>query len=342
MRIKKSLFSSALLIFFFINNAFAEKIGDLNEILNPFQIQVSQDILLISDQNQIFFFSLDQLKIIRKIGGQGEGPGQFLVNPFIKILSDRILAYTPFLIVSFSKNGVLMNQTRYCKGSLWNLDYIKGNYIGSLLKYSEKGTYTNFTILDSNFEEVKIISSIFSKSPTRMKKVKSYIVKPLNKFQCYKDEIYVVSENNPGFLISVFNHKGDLIRKITQDYEQIKISKREGEKLLEDYKNIPPIRKRWESLNRLFDYVIPEFFPPIHDFRITNDIIFVKTFKSSSKGVEFILLDLKGKLLGKTFLPDIKTRYFDIYNNKYYYLIDNETEETWEFHRIDISIKNSQ
>jgi len=325
-----------LIILVFYNTTFAKKIGELDDILKPFQIKVSKNLLLISDQYQVFYFSLNPLKLFNKVGGKGEGPSEFWINPIINILPDKVLAFTPSVIISFSKTGEFLNQTRFNNGIMWNIDMVKENYVISLAKYQTKGTYRNFTIMDSNFEEIKTIHSILRESPTHMKKVKRFLVTPLNKFICYKNDIYVVSEKNEGLIISVFDYKGDLIRTISRDHERIEISNSDKERLLTEYKNIPAVKKKWESLNRLFDYIFPEFYPAVQDFFIDDDKIYIKTYKTSQEGTEFIIMDLKGNLKGNAFLPDIKNLYCDISDNKFYYISDNEIEETWELYAIDI------
>ena len=66
-----------------------EKLGKLNEIVNPFMIRVDRDKAYISDQYYVLFYSLSNLKLLKKVGGKGEGPANFLAYPYIRV---RIIA----------------------------------------------------------------------------------------------------------------------------------------------------------------------------------------------------------------------------------------------------------
>jgi len=324
-----------LLLCLLNGEAYAKKVGDLVDILNPFSIKVSQDIIYISDQYFIYYYSNDKLELLKKIGGKGEGPGEFSVYPSVKILQKNILVYIPFRIASFSKTGELLSEIKY-NGFLWNLDFVKGNYVVSHTKYGKDGQINDFTVMDSNFKELKTISSVRMSSASPMKRIKRFLVKPLNKFQCYNGEIYVANRKQEGFFIYVFDHRGNPLRTIKRDYDKIKITPADRKKILDNYKKIPPVKRRWDSLTRIFDYTFPEYFPAIQDFRINDNRIYVKTCKTGLNGIEFVILNLNGKLLGKFFLPDVEEKYFDIDNNKFYYLTENDENEVWELHVINI------
>jgi len=63
---------------------------------------------------------------------------------------------------------------------------------------------------------------------------------------------------------------------------------------------------------------------------------------------EFIIMDLKGNILKTLYLPQtanpqhfvkmmgMTPRFYSIANNRFYYLVENEEEETWELHVKDI------
>jgi hypothetical protein len=68
-----------------------------------------------------------------------------------------------------------------------------------------------------------------------------------------------------------------------------------------------------------------------------NDKIYINTFLEKNDKSEFIILDLKGKVLKKTFLLLKKETYFVIYpyfikNNKLYQVLFNDEVEEWELH----------
>jgi hypothetical protein len=89
-------------------------------------------------------------------------------------------------------------------------------------------------------------------------------------------------------------------------------------------------------------------------FIVADEKIYVLTYKKEKEKSEFVILDLKGKLLKKVFLPfnqsDEWFHYslakatsqasphatFTIKNGKLYQLIENEDKEIWELHITNI------
>jgi hypothetical protein len=54
-----------------------------------------------------------------------------------------------------------------------------------------------------------------------------------------------------------------------------------------------------------------------------------------------MILDLEGKSLGKVYLPDVKSRLFDIKNDWLYFLMEDEVAEVWELHKAEIKSDKS-
>ena len=84
---------------------------------------------------------------------------------------------------------------------------------------------------------------------------------------------------------------------------------------------------------------IREFFPPIRDMIITEDFIYVLTFKRKGELWECLKLDLKGKEKGRTFISLNSYEHFTIYPILYsaykgtiYSLVEDEEEESWKVH----------
>ena len=77
---------------------------------------------------------------------------------------------------------------------------------------------------------------------------------------------------------------------------------------------------------------------------VTDERIYVKTSQTKGDKDEFIIMDLKGNTLKKVYLPAVKkqryvntmlgipAKFYKIYQNKFYYLYENEDEEEWEIH----------
>ena len=72
---------------------------------------------------------------------------------------------------------------------------------------------------------------------------------------------------------------------------------------------------------------------------INNEKLYVRTYKKSGEKTEFFILDSKGKLLEKVFIPiyerNRRNYYsYSICDGKVYQLIENEDTEEWELHIV--------
>ncbi len=332
MTFKKTMF---IVFGFLLLNAlvFAKRIGVVEEILNPNFLRVSHDTLFISDQYYVNFYSIERLNLLGKTGGKGEGPKEYQFQPAVRVFKDRILVFAAFKIDLYTFKGELISEKKYDR-LLFDVGYANGSYIVSIVEFQQGKT--DFNLLNSNLKTIKTINSVKNPQPSPLTKIKTYLVEPLNKFQCFDNKIYLVSSNQEGIFFTVFDNQGTLVKTIRRDSERIIIPEAYKIKKFDEFKSIPAVKKRWQGLSRLYDYTFPKYFPAIEDFRVTDGKIYIKTYKSLKSNVEYLVLDLDGKLLGKYFLPDIQEKFYDIKNNYFYYLQEDEEAETWEIHAVKI------
>jgi hypothetical protein len=77
---------------------------------------------------------------------------------------------------------------------------------------------------------------------------------------------------------------------------------------------------------------------------VRDDRIYVFTFKKAGEETECIILDLAGKEQKTIFVP-LPENYggfqypYDIRDNYFFGLVENEDEETWELHIKNLNIK---
>ncbi len=216
------------------------------------------------------------------------------------------------------------------------VERVNGAYLGKKFKFDRKNvtSTTSIKILDDNFN---IIKEIFSYVPEDILIVISPIIKKLDRHlvpnytRASTDgkRIYL-ADTKRGFYIEIYDNKGKKIKTIKKDYEKRPVT--------EDYKKVEMDKlkkfKSWESDKKRFNYIFPEFFPAFKLHIVSNDKIYLLTYQTRGKERELIILDLKGNILKKTFVPDEKI--YNIFNDKFYYFVDNEDEEVMELHAIDL------
>ena len=93
-------------------------------------------------------------------------------------------------------------------------------------------------------------------------------------------------------------------------------------------------------------YSFYDFFPPIRFFHISDDKIYIITYKEIDDKHEIVVLDLQGNILKKDFVRIQSWKYykylgeFDLYtinNNKIYELHKNTNTDKWEMHISNFS-----
>lgn len=342
--IKKPMFSvSMMLVIYLLTNIllFSEGKNALPDIMNPQKICADNDHLYILDNacNCVFIYSLKNFKLIGKFGKTGEGPGETVNILDLNVYPDVLRIHSMRKLVTYSKTGKFIKET-ILRFSLPAMDIeIAGNNILALqcIPTLENGnmakTHYEVSIYDQNLEKIKKIATFRERKLDTGKKQEMFLVNPVKRFQTYSNLIFLANGDN-GFNIEVFDPQGNELRVISKEFPKIKIDEHFKERKLKAFFDRPsmnPRRKAFFKKHVLFRF--PEFFPAMQDFIVADDKIHVKTYRSKKdETVEFIVLDLKGNPVKKTYLPNVKLNYYCIDHNLYYYLIENEDDEIWEVH----------
>jgi hypothetical protein len=86
------------------------------------------------------------------------------------------------------------------------------------------------------------------------------------------------------------------------------------------------------------EIIFPKYYPAMRNFTVKNNRLFCQTYIKNDKMSLFYIFNLKGEYVKKIFLPSAErelirygtNKIFDFHHDQYYYLNDNEEEETWE------------
>jgi hypothetical protein len=156
------------------------------------------------------------------------------------------------------------------------------------------------------------------------------------------DELYLFDRKN-GFPMRIYNGNGKLVGEISLETEKTAVTDTFKDEVWEWLE----LNKKWKrDRERRIKMVFPRYFPQLKNFLIKNGRIYCQTYRKKQEKSEFLILDLKGKVLGKTFLPHADRNAMDLWTqspsytidkNKYYHLLENPDTDTWELHIIDIS-----
>lgn len=350
MKMKAMTVFSILVLLMFTPSLTAKKLGTLHEVIKPELIKVSGDKLYILEGAAIFIYSAKNLKLINRFGKSGEGPGEMLATPFvsnnISVYSDTIFADGINKVIYFTQDGKLIREMRK-NPQLFRLYPVGKHFAGSrLLTTEDQRVFTAVFLLDENLNKKKELY----KEETFISQKNLRMVEDSVHFTVYDDKI-VIEESRKGFVIEIFDAGGNLISTIeNKEIKPLKVTEAQKKAIIEVVKSDPIIKFSggWEEAKKRLNIMFPATFPLIRDILVSGNHIYIQTFKEKENRVEYIVMDMKGKIEKSIFLPKVKeptflsrvmgrvVQCFDIQNNRFYYLHENEDEEEWEVHVEEI------
>lgn len=341
-----------LLLLSVIEFGFSTRQGILQGIMKPEMVEVSGNRIYVIEGAQVFIYSLDDLSLVTRFGKKGEGPGEVKVVPFlsnwIKVLPDSILINSFDKLLYFSKEGRLIKELK--KSPLVTLVTPVGeNYVAKASKVKDKIQYVAVNLYDSKMQKIKeFYCQEFIQQGNKIQMIADFI-----NFQVFDDKIFI-EESLKGFLIGVFDSSGNRIYEVRREYEKIPVKSEDKEAAYAEFREDPSVKPQiktsggWETFRKFLQFNFPDYFPPIQEFNISDGKMYIKTYTVREGREEYLVLDLKGKLLKRVYLPVVKRpslwdyikgiRLYQIENDTLYYLVEDEDEEVWELHVEKIKI----
>ena len=330
-----------------------EKIGVLTEILKPEGIEVTGQRLYVVEGASFFAYDLDNQTLIKKFGKKGEGPGELstvLTFPNnIRIVNDKIMTEGFNKIIFFSKDFKLLKELKKKEIFIHKITPIKENFVAVRMSAEKNKIIFKLLLLDP---EMNVIKELYKQESLDRKK-EIIMIRDTIHFAVYKDKIYV-EESDKGFLIEVFDSKGNRLYEIKKNIAAPKITEKDKKAIFNNLTEdnlIAVIARReggWDKFAKAGTFTYPAVFPHIRDIKITDDKIYVSTFEQKDNKEKYMIMDLKGNIIGTSYMPVTgqssfsarsigkDNRFYGIAGNKFYYLVENEDEEMWELHSAEI------
>lgn len=318
----------------------AKKIAELSEISKPDMMAINNERLYITEKASIFIYSMKDFKLAKQFGKEGEGPKEFKISPFgtpliINTLDKRLFVSSMGRISIFTQDGEFIEEFRVLPYQIYYP--LENGYIYSANAANERNQLViTINLCDAKFEKIKeLYKSDISVGPGA-----SYNF-PFNSldFSAYKGKIYGVV-GKEGFAIDVFNNSGNKLYRIKKNYPLLQLSEEYKSKTEEWFKKDPNWKNFYDVIKKQISFKLT--YPPIRSMRVTDDRIYVLTYKRKNDDTECIILDLKGNELKSTFVPfpevfgmDMVPKY-TIYKKGFYTLRENEEKENWELHLVGI------
>ncbi len=321
-------------------HTFGKVVASLEDISKPQMISISKDYILITEGHSIFVYSKKDYTLTKKFGKAGEGPKEFKVSPFGMPMiayfhKDKIFVSSDSKISYFSSTGDFIKEMRIPPFTVFRPFMDQYVATGKGINKDNKSVLT-INLHDSNLNKIKeLYKSDMSMGPD------AFFTYPISNFsfEPYNDKLFIV-RGKEGFVIEVLSKEGKTLYTIKKDFNKIKVPKEYKDKTFKSFETNSRFKQFAEFFKKRTKF--KKYYPAIQDIKVTDDRIYVITFKKQKGKTECVILDLKGKELKKVWVPypelhgmDYLPEY-DIFNKKFYILIENEDKEVWELHVINL------
>jgi hypothetical protein len=311
-------------------------------VFEPEAIKVSGDELFVVEKGSILVYSLKDLRLLRKFGGQGEGPGEFKAADFwyntVTVLADEVFVDGFDKTVRFSKDGRFLNEARKPLG-VSRMVPAGANFAAIEMSHIEG---------DVQFERLLLIGAdgtlirelARQEAPTQSVTHRTEMIPDVLNFAVWKDRIYV-ERSRLGFVIEVFDSGGALLGRIEKGFERTAVTRDHKSDALERFKSDPFVKRlgfeRFESLSAL---VWPQAWPAIRDLAVADDRIYIRTPQTRDGRETWMILTLEGADAGRADLTPVNdapflaalngVNYHTFHNGHLYVVRNNERTDDWE------------
>ncbi len=332
-KVQYKLLVFTIILVGFTLSGVAEKKVLLKELVNPDSIKLDDKNIYITDNALIHIYSVKDLRLKNQFGKIGEGPGEFLGNakttraPLdIYLTSKSIVVYSYNKVSYFDKKGVFKKELRTQDRST-NFKPLGSGYAGRLMIADKKMRYRTLNIYDSKLKGLTTVTKV--PHPLKDRKRGFRMAEAPMAFATYKNRLYAAFDED--LVIKVFDVNGKYLYSIKHDYDRIKVTQTDKDKLTNFIKTHP----RFKSIrNYLLPLYFPERFPALLNMLISDGKIYAISGKNKNGKNECFTFALDGKLLKRKIVNLAYKNEFDlsphyIKNDTLYQLVEDEENEKW-------------
>lgn len=303
-------------------------------VFKPEEFYVEGNRLYVSEHGVIQVYSLPEAEKLFQLTEKGEGPGEFKLGPNLTFLPQYIVASGEGKLVFYSLDGKKLNEKK-TPANLRMLP-VKNNYISDKHVMNEK--LQKFVIksflYDTDFKEIALLntaipeSSVFINRNGTTPKQDYHVIS--NGYGVITDGKNIcIYDSQKGFYIDVFDSEGKKISSINKEYPKIKVTSSYKDKKMEEFRK----DQNWSNLNRMFNFIFPDYFPAFRKVRINDGFLYILTDTPKEEEQKLVVMDFKGKIHAEAMVPNLMFLYF--YKGSMYYFEDSE-DEKWVLHILKI------
>ncbi len=319
-----------LLVLFSISLGGKTKIFPLPDLMKPEHPPLfDKTQMYIIEGTSVYIYSLTDFKLIEKFGKKGEGPKEFMLDSqlatlFLTVYTNDIVIESFGKLSWYTKDGTYKKEFKLPNPLVTEIQPFGSHFIGEQFAVGEERRQL-LNLYDHQFNIVKEI--VQKPHPTRKGKgLRLLEFMPISKV--YENKLFLAWEPEP--VIKIFDTHINPLYTVKLDEKPVKVSEEFKKKAIH-------YLKTWERTKDFFEQLkpirFPGYFPAFQDIVVTGDKIHVLTWvEDEAEDDECLILDLKGKMLKRVFLPvkmgtPLIPHPFNIHKGSLYQVVENEEEE---------------
>lgn len=288
----------------FFSGLRAENLGKLKGILDPTNIEISDGEVYIVQGATIHVFSLPQIQPVRILGGEGEGPGELKVTPWLSntmsIFPRHIVFGSVDKFISFAKDGRLLQEQRLNPVFTQVIPFEDVQVVRKRIMERD----IQYSTINIFHPEYKSLKELYRQKFAGRRGEADAIPDSIH-FTVYDNQLYI-EQSAEGFVMKSFDKNGNLLSTFNPPFKPVRLTEKDRARALQTMKEDPLINLNpggWNNYLRTTRLKFPSHFPPIREFVIIPGKIIVQTFHIRGEEEEYIILSRDGKIEKRLFLP---------------------------------------
>ncbi|HLP48131.1 MAG TPA: hypothetical protein VK186_12030 [Candidatus Deferrimicrobium sp.] len=310
-----------------VYGASEEKIIPLPELNQPRFIAIDGNRLFISEQFVIYIYSLEDNRLIKKFGSQGEGPQEFKYGTMMNLYSDGLAVISYGKISYYTRDGDYIKENRTPIHFYPGAKILTKDLFVSLKNYVEP--QKSLWILDANF---KPIIEVYKEKIVHRKEE---FFANFWMFTAAENKIFSVKESE--FQVGIYDTNGKEVASISREYKRVKFPQGFKEEIFQYINSINTSEETRQRMKKIL--IFPDFLPAISNLFYFDNKIYINTFAREKDNNEFFVYTTDGEFIERILLPitPVYNGYMFFYpyyikDGKLYQLIENENTDCWELH----------
>ncbi|MCK4761200.1 MAG: hypothetical protein KAW12_03305 [Candidatus Aminicenantes bacterium] len=336
---KKNLFAILMIMLLMSAPGFTEKLATLPDLSKPTILAMDDTQFYVTEVASVYIYSLEDFKLKKKFGKQGEGPQEFkLMGEFglmVMPQEDHLLINSIGRLSYFTKEGEYIKE-RNVKGAFtpgFHQPLGKGFVgLGNARDQDSQSFFTTINLYDENLKKTKEIYRQESFKGGRFE-----FPQPTPFFYAIENKIIMGGEKE--FVINILDAEANKTHSIKRDYKRVKVTEQYKERVHHLFKTHPLYKQGYEQIKKMIKF--PDYFPAILIHYVDNNKIYIVTYLEENEKYETFIYNTDGKFIKRVFLPIkyisvVQSNPLAFKDNKLYELIENEETEEWEMHAFPI------